>query len=89
MAVDRAVGEQVRADGACGVDLWSALVGTRWHSTDGAIVPYSSRQAGELVAWVREEGNYREWYCSGPPGQVAPWISAAMAAEGWPWFLEP
>ena len=85
--IDRAVGEQVRADGACGVELWSALAGIYWHSANGAVVSYTSRQAAELVAWVREEGDALLWYCSGPIGDVASWISAAMATEGWTWSL--
>jgi hypothetical protein len=84
-AIDRAVGEQVRADGACGVDLWSALANVRWHASNGAVVSYSFREAATLVAWVREEGDYILWYCSGPPGVVAPWIGEAMAVEGWSW----
>jgi hypothetical protein len=86
-AVDRAVGEQVRADGACGVDLWSALANVRWHRADGAMVSYSFRQAGNFVAWIWEEGDYALWYCSGPPGEVALWISEAMAAERWTWII--
>ena len=85
--IDRAVGEEVRADGACGVELWSALVGIQWHAANGVVVSYTSRQAAELVAWVREEGDSLLWYCSGPIGDVAPWISAAMATEGWTWSL--
>jgi hypothetical protein len=84
-AIDRAVGDLVRADGACGVDLWSALANVRWHASNGAVVSYSFREAATLVAWVREEGDYILWYCSGPPGVVAPWIGEAMAVEGWSW----
>ena len=61
-AIDRAIGELVRADGACGVDLWSALANVRWHASNGAVVSYSFREAATLVAWVREEGDYILWY---------------------------
>lgn len=84
-AVDRAVGDQVRSDGACGVDLWCALANVEWHGPDGEIVSYTFRGAGSLVAWVREEGDYIEWYDSGEPGVVASWISGALANEGWRW----
>lgn len=84
-ALDRAVGESVRADGARGVELWSALTNIRWHGSKGAVVSYSFRQAASLVSWVREESDDILWYCSGPPGEVAPWIGEAMAAEGWGW----
>ena len=84
-AVDRAVGDQVRSDGACGVDLWCALANVEWHGPDGEIVSYTFHGAGSLVAWVREEGDYIEWYDSGEPDVVASWISGALANEGWRW----
>lgn len=84
-AVDRTVGESVRADGARGVDLWSVLANVRWHAPNGAVVSYSFREVAKFVAWVREEGDYISWYCSGLPGAMAPWIGEAMAAEGWSW----
>ncbi|MFT4053850.1 MAG: hypothetical protein QM681_05045 [Novosphingobium sp.] len=77
----------MRTDGACGVDLWSSLANIRWQGPNGAVVSYSFREADCLVAWVREEGDHIQWYCSGPPGEVAPWISEAMAAEGWTWIV--
>ena len=83
--VDRAIGDRMRSDGGCGVDLWSALTNVEWHGSDDQIVSYSFRAAGDLVTWVREEGNYIEWYCSGEPGIVAAWISGALAREGWSW----
>lgn len=82
-AIDRAVGERVRADGTYGFDLYSALTCIQWRSSNGAVVSYTFREAGELVAWVREEGGYIDWYSSGPEGKVAPWIAEAMASEDW------
>jgi hypothetical protein len=81
--LDRALGDRVRADGASGVDLWSALANICWHSPEGETVTYSFRQAGDLVAWVREEGSSEDWYCSGPPGVVDTWIAKAMFDRGW------
>jgi hypothetical protein len=86
-AVDRAVGDRVRSDGTCGVDLWSALADVEWHGADGEIVSYSFRSAGELVAWVREEGDYIEWFCGDAPGVVATWIGDALEVEGWSYVL--
>ena len=86
-AIDRAIGKQIRSDGACGVALWSSLANVQWHGPDGEVVSYSFRCAGDLVAWVREEGDYMDWYCSGPLAAVAPWIGQALAAEGWSWTV--
>jgi hypothetical protein len=49
------------------------------------VVSYSFRAAGAFVAWVHEENSDIMWYSSGPPGEVAPWIADALAAEGWMW----
>ncbi|MCI1141192.1 hypothetical protein MOP88_00655 [Sphingomonas sp. WKB10] len=53
--LDRVLGERVRADGACAVDLWCALANIRWSGPDGMDVSYGFRRAGEVVSWVREE----------------------------------
>tara|TARA_R110000868_G_C10862427_1_gene761598 strand:+ start:865 stop:1098 length:234 start_codon:yes stop_codon:yes gene_type:complete len=74
-------------DGACAVDLWSALAGIVWSGPDGETVSYSFRSAASAVAWVREDGDDIAWYCSGPPAVVAPWIATAMADKRWHWSL--
>ena len=81
--IDRLLGDQVRADGACGVDLWCALTNVEWRGPDGEKVSYPFRRAGEVVAWVREEGDYLTWYCSGEPGIVAEGIGDALNGAGW------
>lgn len=83
--LDRLFGERVRADGAFGVDLWSALAGVEWRNEQGETVCYSHRRAGDVVAWVREDGCYLEWYASGEAGDVADWIGNALRDAGWSW----
>ncbi len=80
------LGPRVRQDGAAAIDLWSALAGIEWHGPEGAIVCYSLRDAGDLVAWVREDGDYLDWYCSGPTSIVASWINFSLGCEGWSWW---
>jgi hypothetical protein len=87
--VDRLLGERVRADGAHGADLWAALTNVQWCSHDGHRVAYTCRRAGDLVAWVREEGSGVDWYWCIPPGAVANWIGDALAMEGWSWASLP
>ncbi|API60157.1 hypothetical protein BSL82_13305 [Tardibacter chloracetimidivorans] len=87
LTVDRLLGGRIRADGAAAIDLWCALANIEWIAPDGDIVSYSQRAAGEMVAWIREEGDYIDWYCSGVGGQVASWIETALAEEGWTWRL--
>jgi hypothetical protein len=81
------IGDQVRADGACGIDLWSALTNISWHSPDGETVTYSFRQAGDIVAWIREDEPAEVWYCSGSPGVVETWIADAMFDQGWTYSI--
>lgn len=83
--VDRLLGERIRADGALAIDMWSALANVDWRGPNDAVVRYSFRAAGDMVAWIREDGSYMDWYCSGPIGVVSPWISEALAVEGWSW----
>lgn len=85
--IDRLFGEQVRADGAFGVDLWCALAGVEWRNGQGGTVCYSHRRAGDVVAWVREDGSYLEWYASGEAGDVAEWIGDALRDAGWSWSI--
>lgn len=83
--LDRLFGERVRADGAFGVDLWSALAGVEWRNEQGETVCYSHRRAGDVVEWVREDGCYLEWYASGDAGEIADWIGDALRDAGWSW----
>jgi hypothetical protein len=65
LTVDRVLGDRIRADGAYAIAMWSALANVEWHGPEDVSVSYSFRTAGDLVAWVREEGDYLDWYCAG------------------------
>jgi len=87
-AVDHAIGPRVRADGAAAVDLWCALANIEWFDVNGHVASFGFRGAGSFVAWVREEGDYLDWHCSGEPGKVAPWLEEALEQEGWRWRIK-
>jgi hypothetical protein len=83
--LDEALGENIRGNDVREVELWSALAGMVWQGPQTEQVRYSMRSAGEVVAQIRKEGEYTDWYMSGPSGEVAGWIAAALARHGWTW----
>lgn len=89
LTVERELGERIRADGAEAVAMWSALANVEWHHAGGGVVSYSFRSAGDLVAWLREDGDYLDWYCSGEPGLVSVAIAETLAMQGWTPSLLP
>ena len=83
--VERLLGDRVRASREDAEALWGALANIDWNH-DGLVgLGYTMRSAGGLVARIRGSGDYLDWYCSGPHGVVADWISEAMATAGWTW----
>jgi len=40
------------------------------------------RSAGEVVAQIRREGEYTDWYICGPRSQMADRIATALAKQG-------
>ena len=64
--------------------LYASLCGTRWrHRATGTVWSASMRQAGAIVATVRGEGDYLDWYCSGGEDVVDERIAALIGELGW------
>lgn len=64
--------------------LYAALCNTTWTRTaDGREGGMSWRRAGRLVATLRGEGDYADWYCAGGEGSVDEAVLAELRALGW------
>ena len=64
--------------------LYAALCSTEWrHRATGELWSCSWRSAGGVVAHVRGEGCYLDWYCSGGEGLVDEGVLAEIEALGW------
>jgi hypothetical protein len=67
--------------------LYAALCNTTWtRAADGREGSVSWRRAGRLVATLRGEGDYTDWYCAGGEGTVDEVVLAELRALGWELF---
>ena len=64
--------------------LYGALCNTAWrHVATGTVWHCSWRHAGSIVAMLRCEGDYMDWYCSMGEGFVDEQVLAELNALGW------
>ncbi len=64
--------------------LSGALCNTAWrHVATGTVWHCSWRHAGSIVAMLRCEGDYMDWYCSMGEGFVDEQVLAEINALGW------
>jgi len=81
--------EKVLRDEEYAKDLYRALSNMQWLKKE--IMPVlrnelwsaSWRCAGGIVAELRQEGDYMDWYCTGGEGTVTDEIKADLARLGW------
>jgi hypothetical protein len=83
MAVERALGDKIRSDDAMARAVWSALAGVDWVHFNGDTALYTWRSAGDIVAAIRDEGDYMDWYGKGDAEVVSDEVRTCMAGEGW------
>jgi len=64
--------------------LYGALCNTTWrYIATGATWSCSWRHAGGILAMLRGEGDYLDWYCSMGEGLVDEQVLAELKALGW------
>ena len=71
MCQDSNIVDKVRNDDSYAQNLYAALCNTEWQYQDvwpilqGKTWACSWRTAGGIVADIRKDGDYMDWYCSG------------------------
>lgn len=84
MTVEKALGDLIRSDQDVVVEMWSALANVEWsHSGSADTASYSFRAAGDMIAAIRGEGNYLDWYCSGEYAVISDRICQALSQQDW------
>ncbi|MGI9450203.1 MAG: hypothetical protein ACR2QH_06155 [Geminicoccaceae bacterium] len=64
--------------------LYAALCNTTWrHVASDQVWHCSWRYAGKLVAGLRGEGSYLDWYCWGHEGELDEQVLLELEALGW------
>ena len=81
--------EKVLSDEEYAKDLYRALSNMQWRKRElmpllrNELWSASWRCAGGIVAELRQEGDYLDWYCTGGEGTVTEEIKADLARLGW------
>ncbi len=76
-------GGWIRESAANAELLWASLTNTVWVAPSGDENLISFRCAGDIIAAIRDEGDYMNWYCCARAGDVDQFIAAEMAKLGW------
>lgn len=82
-SVNTRLGNEIRLSDSAATEMWSALANVGWIHSEYGEIGYSFRAAGDLIAGIRQQGSYLDWYCSGPYAVVARGIAEALAEDGW------
>jgi len=77
----------IKDDNFC-KELWGALANVRWINEDGTIFECTFRYAGGLIADIRDNGNYMQWYCSYDYATVSDYIAEQLSTLGWTFEIE-
>ena len=87
--LDRDLGQSARICGLVRSDLFAtllygALCNSTWrHNSTGVEWSCSWRSAGAVVAHLRGEGDYLDWYCAGGEGLADDQVLAEIELLGW------
>jgi hypothetical protein len=83
--ISKYLGERMKTDAALCSRIWSSLANVNWYfikSSQLIVCGYSFRAAGGMIADIRQQGDYMDWYCSGPYQTVDEEFRKIMKKEG-------
>lgn len=81
--VAQSFGDQMKADRELCTEIWCALANQAWKKQPDDFAAYSWRSAGDLIAAIRGEGMYLDFYGSGPAETVSDRVRDAFGERGW------
>lgn len=76
-------GDKIKTNDDFCESVWSALANVIWRNKDGSEFSCTFRYAGGLIANIRGQGDYLDWYCCGPYENVSDEISSGLSGLGW------
>jgi hypothetical protein len=80
----RTLGERMKSNNDLCKDVWAALANVTWyHPESKQEYSCSFRYAGGLIADLRGEGDYMDWYCCAPNASITDEIRRTFKKEGW------
>lgn len=93
-AVERCMGDAIRASkpgswfngNSLAARLWGTMANGAFKHINGDTASYSFRAAGDLIAAIRGEGDYMDWYCSADYDLRDAEVLALLGTEGWSYY---
>lgn len=80
--LNKALGSKMRKNDNVARFVWAALTKTTWMHDLGT-VQYSDISAANLVARIKGNDRYTDWYQCMPPGLIHVDVAKAMKKYGW------
>lgn len=84
--------QKIRENTDYAQSFYAGLCNNLFHkidAEDAAVYSFSWRHSGSVVAQMRKQGDYLDWYCSGlvadatPEGVITPDVLADIEKIGW------
>ena len=81
--------DKIKTDDTFCHKLWSSLTNVIWiNKKEKSSYEFSFRYAGVIIADVREDGSYMDWYNQSPAGLIDKDIVNSLKELGWTYIIE-